>query len=214
MSAMLTHDEAPLTSSQAPPFGLHETLTIPSVAELTLGEPSHRLPWLRSLGQTTSMDRYDSRCEDLWEKALQTLSNDDLNRINIHEDDRRIVLEDILSIVAEKQEVCDRKRWKYKRKNGEEVIIRDVLTKITHGINKFKDVGDNLVQYDPHHAALPWAAIRLVLQVCNFFFPDSRQAFFPRLEIRVDGWRASQIDGESSSHNLSPALIEVLGSCE
>ena len=32
-------------------------------------------------------------------------------------------------------------------------------------MNKFKEVGDIAVQYDPGHAALPWAAIRFFLQV-------------------------------------------------
>lgn len=32
-------------------------------------------------------------------------------------------------------------------------------------MEKFKGVGDVAVQYDPGHAALPWAAIRFLLQV-------------------------------------------------
>jgi hypothetical protein len=31
----------------------------------------------------------------------------------------------------------------------------------------FKQVGDVAVQYDPAHAALPWAGIRFLLQVCK-----------------------------------------------
>ena len=32
-------------------------------------------------------------------------------------------------------------------------------------IRKFVEVGDIAIQYDPGHAALPWAAIRFLLQV-------------------------------------------------
>ena len=32
-------------------------------------------------------------------------------------------------------------------------------------VEKFKEVGDTIIQYDPGHAALPWAGVRFVLQV-------------------------------------------------
>ena len=51
------------------------------------------------------------------------------------------------------------------KKNGEEVVLRDVGTKILHWVDRFKQIGDIIVQYDPAHAALPWAGFRFVLQV-------------------------------------------------
>jgi hypothetical protein len=63
------------------------------------------------------------------------------------------------------KEVCIEKRWKYTRKNGGVVILRDVFDKIIEWIDKFKQIGDTVAQYDPVHAALPWAAIRFLLQV-------------------------------------------------
>lgn len=57
------------------------------------------------------------------------------------------------------------RRWKYHRKNGDKVILRDVLEKIVAWVDKFKQIGDTIVQYDPTHAALPWAAVRFFLQV-------------------------------------------------
>ena len=66
------------------------------------------------------------------------------------------------------------------------MIIRDVFDKIVRWIDVFKQVGDIAVQYDPAHAALPWAAIRLVLQVYSMMsfkkkaaqvFADCRQRF-------------------------------------
>jgi ankyrin repeat domain-containing protein 50 len=32
-------------------------------------------------------------------------------------------------------------------------------------LNKFKDIGDIAVSFDPIHASLPWAGVRLLLQV-------------------------------------------------
>lgn len=49
--------------------------------------------------------------------------------------------------------------------NGENLFVRDVLQKVSRWIKKFVEVGDVAVQYDPGHAALPWALLRLVLQV-------------------------------------------------
>jgi hypothetical protein len=39
------------------------------------------------------------------------------------------------------------------------------LEKIIAWVIKFKEVGDLAVQYDPIHAALPWAGVRFFLQV-------------------------------------------------
>ena len=57
------------------------------------------------------------------------------------------------------------KRWKLKRRNGDSIILRDVCEKLIKWVQKFKEVGDTAVQYDTAHAALPWAAVRLLLQV-------------------------------------------------
>lgn len=48
---------------------------------------------------------------------------------------------------------------------GKKVIVRDVLSKIAHWIEMFKSVGDQVISYDPGHAALPWAGIRFLLQI-------------------------------------------------
>ena len=58
-------------------------------------------------------------------------------------------------------------KMKYTRKSGETVIIRDVFEKIIRWVEMFKQAGDVAVQYDPAHAALPWAGIRFLLQVCK-----------------------------------------------
>lgn len=73
-------------------------------------------------------------------------------------------IEEIQAAAQSKLDECIRKRWKYKRSNGQEVVLWDVLKRVTRWINKFKEVGDVAIQYDPGHAALPWAAIRFILQ--------------------------------------------------
>ena len=57
-----------------------------------------------------------------------------------------------------------RELWKV-RFRGEDVVLPDVGMKILRWIDKFKNIGDIIVQYDPVHAALPWAGFRFLLQV-------------------------------------------------
>lgn len=59
------------------------------------------------------------------------------------------------------------KRWRVivPGRTGKTIIIRDLLAKLTKWLNIFVKVGDAAVQYDPTHAALPWAAVRFLLQV-------------------------------------------------
>jgi hypothetical protein len=41
----------------------------------------------------------------------------------------------------------------------------DLFGKVIKWIDLFKQVRDTAVQYDPVHAALPWAGVRFLLQV-------------------------------------------------
>jgi len=103
----------------------------------------------------------------LWAKAVEALSDSDKQHIDFSRLDKRAVLNDLLNVVEEKKRRCTEQSWKYKKKDGEVVILRDSLEKVIKWVNKFKEVGDEAVQYDPSHAALPWAGVRLVLQVSH-----------------------------------------------
>ncbi|KAF8532825.1 hypothetical protein BDD12DRAFT_901557 [Trichophaea hybrida] len=48
---------------------------------------------------------------------------------------------------------------------GENVVTRDVGRKVLQWVDKFKEIGDIIVQYHPGHAALPWAGFRFLLKV-------------------------------------------------
>jgi hypothetical protein len=93
------------------------------------------------------------------------LGADDRSRLDFGQPNRRLVLEDLNKILIQKQQLCWDKRWKYVNGRGQTVIVRDLFEKISHYVRKFTDVVDVAVQYDPAHAALPWAAVRFFLQV-------------------------------------------------
>ncbi|KAL8953349.1 MAG: hypothetical protein Q9222_000811 [Ikaeria aurantiellina] len=104
-----------------------------------------------------------SRIEGLWEKALASLNNEDKPFADSKDLDKRAFLLEITKLVEEKQKQCADKEWKIKR-NGKVIPLRDIFGRMVSWINKFKEVGDVAVYYDPAHAALPWAAVRFVLQ--------------------------------------------------
>ncbi|KAK6842958.1 hypothetical protein PG987_003818 [Apiospora arundinis] len=102
-------------------------------------------------------------------QAVQSLSDDDREQFGIAQSsadqDPLRLLEDILAATeAKKAESLD-KRWKVTVK-GRKIIVRDVLEKMALWVNKsdLKAIGSMAVQYDPTSAALPWAAIKLIMQ--------------------------------------------------
>lgn len=122
---------------------------------------------LKGLGPQCITMTEDLHGRDLWSKATKLLSNEDQQQIEPSETGKLDTLKDILVIIREKQALSNQKQWKLKSKDGREIVLRDVFNKITDSINKFKEVGDMLVQYDPAHTAIPWAVVRFVLQVRN-----------------------------------------------
>jgi hypothetical protein len=105
-----------------------------------------------------------SYAEDLWMKAVEELSDENKKDIDFTRTDKRAILDDVLAAVEKGKQICIQKRWKY-RKGDREIIIRDKLEKVVTWVNTFKGVCNTVVQYDPGHAALPWAGVKFLLQV-------------------------------------------------
>ncbi|KAF7884619.1 uncharacterized protein EAF02_004955 [Botrytis sinoallii] len=105
--------------------------------------------------------------EKRWHQAWESLKKEDKDEIKL--DPTRTgyldILQDIHNLATEKKELCIQKAWKYKKKNGTTIIVRDLFEKILVWVDKVKDIGDVIVSYDPGHAALPWAAVRLLLTI-------------------------------------------------
>ena len=102
--------------------------------------------------------------DDLWTKALNNFKAEDKVVLKSPQTDRLEILEEVLQLVQGAEQKCQEKKWKWKNRKGELVIVRDLFAKMVFWIEKFRSIGDNIVQYDPGHAALPWAAARFVLQ--------------------------------------------------
>ena len=101
----------------------------------------------------------------LWDKAVESLRDKHKYNIDFQRTDKGAILAEILEEIQKKKQACIERRLKYKRKNGEFVILYDVFEKMIKWVTKFKEIGDIAMQYDAGHAALPWAAVRFFIQV-------------------------------------------------
>lgn len=103
--------------------------------------------------------------KSLWDLALQNLSTEERTAIVQNSPDSKLdVLTKLQIAVEKKRDACDEKKWKFEF-HGRQIILRDLADKLIKHIDYFKQVGDIVVNFDPGHAALPWAGIRFVLQV-------------------------------------------------
>ena len=102
---------------------------------------------------------------DLWAAALKDLPPIEQSCVRGHLNESSDPM-DILFVTQSQREEMWKKRLSVKRRNGERVLLYDIFGKTAKWVQKFISVGDAAVQYDPAHAALPWAAVRFVLQAC------------------------------------------------
>ncbi|KAK0721905.1 ankyrin repeat-containing domain protein [Lasiosphaeria miniovina] len=104
-------------------------------------------------------------CPRLWEVAFDALSAEDKKDLEFARADGQLQPSEIVQVVEQKKQDCVKKQWDlYTNKAGEKVPVRDVLGKMVEWIDKFKQVGDMAVQFDPGHATIPWAVVKMLLQ--------------------------------------------------
>jgi ankyrin repeat domain-containing protein 50 len=115
---------------------------------------------------------------DLWADALKNLSPDDREAIQRFQPTSNTqqpfaeTMEELLRMTREVQAKCKAKVYKIPF-GVKDVILRDVAGKMIFWLNKFKDIGDIAVNFDPIHASLPWAGVRLLLQVRYVYSMES-----------------------------------------
>ncbi|KAF4943884.1 hypothetical protein FSARC_14810, partial [Fusarium sarcochroum] len=107
---------------------------------------------------------------DLWEVALQKLTPESRSLLLEARDQStfasagtRDLVEETKTLAIERRSQCIEKRWVLSIR-GKNVRPREIFDKIIDWLQKFIAIGDIAVSYDPVHAALPWAAVRFLLQ--------------------------------------------------
>ena len=102
----------------------------------------------------------------LWDQALAGLDPKKRRLLPIDGLERtsQLNIDSLIEVAAIKKDQCLEKRWKFQV--GDTTFnLSEKAENIISCVNKLKGIGDVAVQHDAGNAALPWAAIRLVLQV-------------------------------------------------
>ncbi|CAH0041350.1 unnamed protein product [Clonostachys rhizophaga] len=109
-------------------------------------------------------------------RRLQALSNDHRAAACSNQG-----VDDILETARKQKVACESKQWVIKL-GSRSFKIRNGFSNIIDWLQKFKEVGDIAVNFDPVHAALPWAAFRFLLQAATAS-RDSMEAIVTVLEL-------------------------------
>lgn len=106
----------------------------------------------------------------IWNKAFEALDEVDketLRRLGCtgpSPDGGLGLTDSLVELCKDKHQQCVDSRWTFAFR-GKTIVLRNVTDRITDWLEKFKTIGDVAVNADPLHAGLPWAAVRLLLQV-------------------------------------------------
>ena len=105
---------------------------------------------------------------DLWNKAYDKLPNEFKQHLGVNIPDanqaKLETLQDVLKLAKEAKEakMANGRKLKW---GDKEIDVEGTVDRLVGWITKFKEIGDIAVQYDPVHAALPWAGVRSILLV-------------------------------------------------
>lgn len=76
-----------------------------------------------------------------------------------------MTLKDVLEAAEKKRRLCREKQWTF-TVNGKERTSKSQAEHLIKWLERFKFVGDIAANADPLHFGLPWAGLRLLLEVC------------------------------------------------
>jgi hypothetical protein len=104
--------------------------------------------------------------QNLWQEAAEKLPEKEKKSFELLKSGTSAtsIIEDALARVKGSETRVNDEQFTIKTKRGE-MPLRHYVTKITKVLIQFKEIGDTIVQYDLGHAALPWAGVRLLLNV-------------------------------------------------
>ncbi|KAF8451423.1 hypothetical protein BGX38DRAFT_1259584 [Terfezia claveryi] len=106
-----------------------------------------------------------SESTNLWAKAYDKLPDELKKHLTVDKPGATHELQtlrNVLQTAIQAKEANMAKRIKLKW-GDKEIDVQDTADRLVALISKFKEVGDIAVQYDPIHAALPWAGVRFIL---------------------------------------------------
>lgn len=148
----------------------HPSKKVPADLASTTGPPLKK-PRLNEPTSTTDGDlstniqSHGAPVRDLWGLALEKLPEEEKAAVSqIASDCKLDIIRHLHTAAEKKRKDCEVRRWKFEL-NGRTIILRDIAEKIIFWIDKFKQIGDIAVNFDPVHASLPWVGVRFLLEV-------------------------------------------------
>jgi len=148
--------------SAAKPIPSKPTSSTPSVAQSSLSSPQTVRPVQQCPTAAAALSR------DFLDRALELLPHRERATVEKHilttADDIGSALRVAFNAAQDKQKLCEDKRWTFTFR-GHTVRLRDEADNVMLWLDRYKRVGDIALNVDPIHAGLPWAGIRLLLEV-------------------------------------------------
>ncbi|KAI5841598.1 hypothetical protein BZA05DRAFT_213262 [Tricharina praecox] len=105
--------------------------------------------------------------QSLWGRAMGGLTPKQqrlLTSVSIATNNRQIAT-DVRTVIAEIVKSRNEKEWNISFM-GKTIHMKEIGMRILQWADRFKNIGTIIAQYDPVHAALPWAGFRFLLQAC------------------------------------------------
>lgn len=102
------------------------------------------------------------------EKALTELGEEERTAVkkfaSMSDDDPKAALDKTYQAAKTQQNGYDSKAWVW-TVGGRKIKLRDLASNVVRFLDTFKEVGDVLTSLDPVHAGLPWAGLKILLEV-------------------------------------------------
>ncbi|KAF2117126.1 hypothetical protein BDV96DRAFT_571602 [Lophiotrema nucula] len=211
---------SPLLTTSTPTAGsLRTSQTHVPGASISAAQ-SGPAPPATPLSPTAASPNFATRQRDFWVEAVRLLPIDDQKVLERYtpssSSNTNGILSDILQAAEAKRTQVESDRWSI-NVLGKRIKVRTEAELVLKWLERFKQIGDIVVNADPIHAGLPWAAVRLLIQAAvadqeqlDALFSGLERVlyFLKRSEIYFQLYLQSSLSSVAG-RNLEKSLREV-----
>jgi hypothetical protein len=106
--------------------------------------------------------------KNAYEIAVKLLTEDERKQLGT-ETTTSCTVFSVLEAAEDARKDRDDNKWRYTKKNGEVVILRERFDTIVGGFEKYAKIVDVAIQHHPEVTSLVWASARFLIQVYSPF---------------------------------------------
>ncbi|MCJ1271985.1 hypothetical protein MMC22_011891, partial [Lobaria immixta] len=156
---------------------------------------------------TAGSQAQNAPVRDLWALALERLSENGRAAISqVKLDSRLDILQRLRTAAEKKRNDCEDRKWKFEL-NGRQIILRDVAEKIIAWVDRFKQIGDIAVNFDPITVAESQQMGALLTGVEKITSLIARCQIYEALYLKREGFQ--QAEWEQAVMTLKSALVSL-----